>query len=128
MIASSNTFIPYLVDAPMAEAFALKEGLMLAQHIGANRIIVQSDCMEVVEIMKNEGFTANLATTIYDDCNIVWSGFQEISIEHLNREANQVAHELARQAMISKVNCIWDDDPPSFIVQLLANDVTIFDQ
>jgi len=38
-------------------------------------------------------------------------GFQEISIEHLNREANQVVHELARQAMIMKMNCIWDDDP-----------------
>jgi hypothetical protein len=89
MIASSNTFIPYLVDTPMAEAFALKEGLMLAQYIGGNRIIVQSDCMEVVEIMKNEGFTANSAVAIYDECNVVWSGFQEISIEHLNREANQ---------------------------------------
>jgi hypothetical protein len=53
---------------------------------------------------------------------------QETSIEHLSREANQVAHELARQAMITKENCIWDDDTPSFIVQLLSNDVTIFDQ
>ena len=25
-----STFIPHLVDAPMAEAYALKEGLMLA--------------------------------------------------------------------------------------------------
>lgn len=128
MIVASNTFIPYLVDAPMAEAFALKEGLMLAQHIGGNKLIVLTDCMEVVEIMENAGFTANSAVAVYDECNIVWSGFQEISIEHLSREANQVAHELARQAMISKVNCIWDDDPPGFIVHLLSNDVTIFDQ
>ena len=55
-------------------------------------------------------------------------GFQEISIEHLNREANQVAHELARQAMIMKMSCIWDDDPPSFIVPIISNDVTILDQ
>ena len=27
---------PDLADAQMAEAYALKEGLMLAQHIGAN--------------------------------------------------------------------------------------------
>ena len=43
MIAASNAFIPYLVDAPMAEAYALKEGLMLAQHIGANDLIIQTD-------------------------------------------------------------------------------------
>jgi hypothetical protein len=58
----------------------------------------------------------------------VWNGFQEIFIEHLSREANQVAHELARQAMISKANYIYDDDLSGFIVQLLSNDVTIFDQ
>jgi len=128
LIAASNTFIPYLVDAPMAEAFALKEGLMLAQYIGGNRLIVQTDCMEVVQIMKNEGFTANSAAAVYDECITVWNGFQEISIEHLCREANQVAHELARQAMITRVNCIWDDDPPSFITHFLSSDVTIFNQ
>ena len=101
---------------------------MLAQHIGGNRLIVQSDCMEVVEIMGNGGFMANSPAAIYDECNIAWSGFEEISIEHLSREANQVAHELARQAMLTKENCIWDDDPPSFIVDFLANDVTILNQ
>jgi uncharacterized LabA/DUF88 family protein len=94
----------------MTEAFALKEGLMLAQHIGGNRLIVQSDCMEVVEITGDRGFTAISAAAIYDECNIVWSGFDEISIEHLSREAYQVAHELARQAMLTKENCIWDND------------------
>jgi len=84
---------------------------MLAQHIGGNRLIVQSDYMEVVEIMGNGGFMANSPAAIYDECNIAWSGFEEISIEHLSREANQVAHELARQAMLTKENYIWDDDP-----------------
>ena len=128
MIAATNNYIPHLVDAPMAEAYALKEGLMLAQYIGGNRFIVQSDCMEVVEIMNNGGFTANSAAAIYDELNIVWGGFQEILIEHLSREANQVAHELARQALLTKVFCMWDNDPPSFIVSLLANDVTLLNQ
>jgi hypothetical protein len=38
MVAATNTFIPHLVDAPMAEAYALKERLMLAQHIGGNTV------------------------------------------------------------------------------------------
>jgi len=74
MIAATNTYIPHLVDTQMAEAYALKEGLMLAQHIGGNRLIFQSDCMEVVEVMKNGGFTANSAAAIYDECITVWGG------------------------------------------------------
>jgi len=103
-------------DAPMAEAYALKEGLMLAQPIGCNRLIIQSNCMEVVQTMKDGGFTANSATALYDECNIIWSRFQDIMIEHCNREANQAAHNLARRAMQCKQNCTWDDEPPSFIL------------
>ena len=128
MIAAASRYIHHLVDAPKAEAFALKDGLMLAQQTGGNRIIIQSDCTEVTEIMSNGAFTANLAVAIYDECNIVWSGFQKISIEHVSRDANQVAHALARQAMISNENCMWDDEPPSFILPFLANDVTLFNQ
>ena len=90
-----------------------------------HRIIIPA--LEVVDIMK-EGFTANSAAPIYDESYIIWSGFQEVSMEHLNREANQVAHELARRAMITKENCIWDDDPANFILHTLANDVTILNQ
>ena len=75
VLAAAHSFVPHLVDAPMAEAYALKEGLMLAQHIGGNRLIVQSDCMEVIEIMGNGGFSVNSVAAIYDECNIVWSGF-----------------------------------------------------
>ena len=80
MLAAANRYISHVVDAPMAEAFALMDGLMLAQHIGGNRIIIQSDCMEVVEIMSCGGFTANSAAAVYDECNTVWSRFQKISI------------------------------------------------
>jgi hypothetical protein len=38
--------------------------------------------------------------------------FSGDDIEHMSRDANQVAHEL-------------DDDPPSFIIQFLYNDITI---
>jgi len=75
VLAAAHSFVSHLVDAPMAQAYALKEGLMLAQHIGCNRKIIQFDCMEVVHIMKDGGFSANSTAAIYDDCNIIWSGF-----------------------------------------------------
>jgi len=103
MVIASNNFLSHVVDAPMAEAYALKEDLMLAQHAGCNRVIIQSDCMEVVEIMGDGGFTANSAAAIYDECITIWLGFQKISIEHCRRETNQVVYESAKQAMISKI-------------------------
>ena len=51
--------------------------------------------------------------------------FPMATIEHCDREANQVAHELAQQAFVSKAICIWVDSPPSFIFPILSNDVTM---
>ena len=99
VLVAAHSFIPHVVDAPMAEAYALKEGLMLAQHIGCNRLIIQSDCMEVVETMKDGVYSGTSAAALYDECIIIWSGFQEISIEHCSRDANQAAHELTKRAM-----------------------------
>lgn len=36
VLAAAQSYESHLVDAPMAEAYALKEGVMLAQHIGCN--------------------------------------------------------------------------------------------
>ena len=74
--------------------------------------------------MKDGGFSATAAMAIYDDCFLLWSGFDSISIEHCNREANRVAHELARKVFSLKSSCTWVDDPPSFILNVLVNDVT----
>ena len=37
-IAAAHSYIPHVVDAAMAEAFALRDGLLLAQQIGCNRV------------------------------------------------------------------------------------------
>lgn len=71
-VTATNTYIPHLVNAPIVKAYALKEALMLAQYIGGKRLIVQSNCMEVVEIMRNRGFRANSVVAIYDEYNIIW--------------------------------------------------------
>lgn len=105
VLVAAHSYVPHLVDAPMAKAYALKEGLMRAQHIGCNRLIIQSDCIEVVQTMEDGGFTANSAAAIYDECNIIWSDFQDIAIQHYDREANQAAHNLTRITLQSKQNC-----------------------
>jgi ribonuclease HI len=124
-IAALQTFLPHVVDAQMAEAYALRDGLMLAQQIGVQNFVVQSDCVQVVETMRNGGFSATSSAAIYDDCSILWSGFGNVSIEHCNRGANQVAHELARVAFSSGNSCTWVDEPPRFILSKLVDDVTI---
>jgi ribonuclease HI len=125
-IAASQRFLPHVVDAPMAEVYAFREGLVLAQRIGCNNFTCQTDCVQVVDTMKNGGFSATAAATIYDDSIILWSGFGSVDLVSCNREANQVAHELASDAFRTNNSCTWVDEPPRFILSKLTNDVSIF--
>lgn len=84
--------------------------------------------MEVVQTMKDGGFSATSAAALYDECNIIWSRFQDISIEHCSREVNQLAHNLAKRVMQYKQTCTWVDESPSFILDLLTNDVLILNE
>jgi hypothetical protein len=42
-------------------------------------------------------------------------------------KANSVVHEIARVALSLKNNCIWVDEPSSFILETMVNDVILFD-
>ena len=73
--------------------------------------MIQSDCLEVIETMKQDGITATASVPVYDECNQLWQDFVSIVIEHCNREANRVADKIARVAIKSKSSCIWVDEP-----------------
>ena len=48
-----------------------------------------------------------------------------VKFSHCRRDANRVAHNLARFSFDSKAEVDWVGDPPSFIIQDLLFDVTI---
>ena len=76
--------------------------------------------------MQDGGNTSGSSAVILDDCFHMAKDFTCVRYEHCHREANVVAHELARFCFSQKVDCIWQDEAPSFILQFLLNDVNIF--
>jgi hypothetical protein len=66
----------------MAEAYAIREGLYLAQHIGCNNFIIQSDNTLVIDIMLDGGFRATSSDTIFHDGSILASRFTTVEFEH----------------------------------------------
>ena len=97
-IAGGNQKIDFCADVLMAEALALKCGLTPAQRAGCNRLVINSDNMEVTETMNDGGQSAGAAAAIFDDCYHYACDFVTARFKHCNREANKVAHELARLA------------------------------
>jgi hypothetical protein len=105
------------------EAMAIQRGLYLANQVGCNKLIIQSECLEVIEILQNGGYTASAAAPIIDDMCIQVSYFSRVEFVSCTRESNSVAHSLAKECGTQPG--VWFEDPPSFIVSLLIDYVSV---
>jgi hypothetical protein len=124
-IAGSSNGIPHVDDATTAEARVLRDGLSLAGQTGCSKIEVNSDCMNVIEVMQQEGNSIGPVAAIYEECAFLSRGFAHVIYSYSPRDSNCVAHCLASRAEGSQ-SVVWHEDPPDFIVGLLANDVNLF--
>ena len=63
-LAACNATIDHAFDVLTTEATALKHGLPLAHSIGCNQILINLDCMEVINTMKNAAVSHGVAAGI----------------------------------------------------------------
>jgi ribonuclease HI len=124
-IAGSSCGNDHIGDAPTAEARALRDGFILTSQMGCSKLEVNSDCMEVINIMEQDGNSAGPAAAIYEECAFLARGFAKIIFSHCPRESNRVAHSLAAKAQ-GYQSVVWIDEPPVFILAELADDVSLF--
>jgi hypothetical protein len=117
--------LPSVADVVSAEARALRDGLLLAGQVGCSKLIVDSDCMEVISTMLEGGNSIGAAAAIYEECSFLSRGFSHVIFIHCARESNKVAHMLACKAE-GPQSIVWLEDPPDFLTELLTDDVTIF--
>ena len=110
-------------DATTAVAHALRNGLLIAGQMGCNRVIVESDCLEVIQIMQSRGNSLGAAAAIYEECSFLCRSFTVVSFIHCPREANSADDALAKFDEID--HAIWHGEPPGFLRDVLTNDVTI---
>jgi ribonuclease HI len=123
-IAASMTFIPNLASTDAAEALALREGLCLANRLGCSNVIAESDSLETIHACTGEERWWGESVATYADCVDLRALIGNVQFKYCPREANGVAHELARVCFSSKNSCNWVDEPPSFLLDKLINDVT----
>jgi hypothetical protein len=86
----------------MAESYAMKKGLALAMRMRCNRIVAESDSMEVVGACTGNEAWWSEPSAFYADCVDMAANIGEVSFCHVLREVNKVAHELAKDCFFGK--------------------------
>ena len=115
----------YADSATTAEALALRRGLQLVNHICCFRVTVESDCFEIISACRGEADILAPYSAILADCFRYAHDIASIQFQHCPREANGLAHFLARHAFYSNLVFSWDDDPPSFLLPHVLKNVIL---
>ena len=117
--------LKHMMSAATAESIAIKKGLDLVERLGCKRITVESDSLEVIQACGGlieiwSPYTAILADIFQKAFSI---GL--VSFAYCNRQANKVAHNLARIIFMLKTAMFWDVGPPSCVINDIIDDVSI---
>ena len=124
-VAAAAWFIPHVITAESTEIQAIRNRAWLAQHIGCNSLILESDNLNAVQAFdQQEIYNGNDAAVVMDGKQIC-TDFASVSYLHCFREANEVADLLAKHSSLSRSSHLWEDFTPDFISQAIVNDLSI---
>jgi hypothetical protein len=111
----------------MAQAMAMKNGLILANTLGCNAVVAKSDSLDTIESYLVEQTWWTMPAAIYADCVDLATSIGDVSFKFCPREANKTIHELVRQCFTSKISCNWENEPPNFLLNNFINNIIIVD-
>lgn len=78
-----------------------REDLVIVANKGFSKIIVEGDCLQVVNALAQAGNSFSDYSSILSDCLHLLPLFSSCEFVHVKRFCNMVAHSLAKQSLFS---------------------------
>ena len=115
-----------VTDPFIDEALALRDGVIFASLRGFSHVIMETDCLEVVNLWTSRHSNRSAVAPLLVEIGELAANFTSFRIQHVSRSANVPAHLCAKHACSLMVTESWTDvRPPFLLTSLMANDVRV---
>ena len=94
----------------MAEALAARRAVIFAREMSLFDIIVEGDCLTVIQALLRVGPCALLFGHIIDEIKRLGGVLRRCMFQHVWRDGNRLAHCLAKKAVLSTGFEVWVED------------------
>ena len=108
-----------VTDPLVAESLAVREGVIFAKLRGYQHVMVETDCLEIVNLWNFRSNSRSVVAPILIEIGELATSFSSFVIQHVNRAANHPAHLCARRACSLQVTDSWFAAAPCFLVTSL---------
>ena len=109
--AAQAQWYDHCLDVCTMEAMACRDGLMLAVQLGLQRIALETDSLELVQLWKKEESQRSIVDPVLQEIDQRRLAFHEFSFSHVSRNCNKIAHLLAKQVTSTNRSERWHVTP-----------------
>lgn len=113
------------MDPLIAEALGIHFGVMRALQMGWRNVIIETDSLTLTKILKEGSQTGYDLRTIIEDVRFLSNMMDKPEWNHIRREANMVAHNLAaKEPMGDTTTTTWLSSFPEYIIWWASRDTS----
>ena len=110
------------INSFMAEAWALRDGLVLCNQMKVSKVIVESDAKAVVDALNNRGSHNSAFSPLFNDCRQLASNIPQVVFRHIYREANSCVDRLANLRRLQQLDFVLHSSPPVDLASFVLAD------
>ncbi|XP_050280341.1 uncharacterized protein LOC126721341 [Quercus robur] len=99
VLAALTEKVDGVQDAEVIEALAIRRAIRFAIETSFNCVIIESDSLSMVKAIQDTAESTCHIGNIIDDVKLLSKALKSCEFHHTKREANHVAHTLARNAI-----------------------------
>ena len=125
VIFSACGFIDRCNCALEAELLALKEGIILALQWTLLPICIETDCLEVMNLVQSASSVRSELAHLIRDIGVLISGNREVQIKKVLRCQNTFSHFLANRGPSVACSEFWRDNSCNLIAHLVCEDLSV---
>ncbi|XP_074265059.1 uncharacterized protein LOC141587475 [Silene latifolia] len=104
------------------EAKAALLGVNMAIQMGVTKVIIESDCLQLVNALKKNEVQSNYFGNVVSEVLSLLNSFISFSFSFVKREGNYAAHGMAHYTPLDFSTRIWVDMCPDTIGGIVASD------
>jgi len=117
-VAEAKLF-PSLMDPMVAEALGAWIAVKFGCELGFTQVHLEGDSLNVVSILKKTGPCCTSLGHLIEDTRLWLQRLDPFCVYHVRRDANLVAHRVAKLAISQLLNEVWLEDCPSFLQDVI---------
>ena len=107
----------------MAEALAARRAVLFAKELSLFRVIIEGDCIQVINALKGSGRCGTLYGQVIDETKRLGGMLRSCMFQHVRREGNRLAHSLAKNTVLFANTNVWIESLPEDVEDVFQSDL-----